>query len=150
MYNIDTIKMLNIKDKNIKWWLGTISYIALFAVIIIFTFMKMSFIMKGVQIVAEINKNGNSSLVLVSGNAKNATYISLNGREIFIDKDGTFKELISLLPGFSVIELAARDKFGKMQEKKFEVVYEGGVPSIAINKINSNTTQITNVANNMN
>lgn len=93
--------------------------------------MKMNFIFKGVQIEANINRD-NSSIAEIKGNAKNATHISLNGREIFIDKEGSFTEPIALLPGFSVMTLEAQDKFGNRAEKKFEVVYKGESPTVAL------------------
>ena len=114
--------MKSIRSKNIKWWLSAVAYTTLFSTILVFTFMKMSFLFRGVQIVATMERASDSSLAQVKGYAKNATYLSLNGREIFIDKDGSFKETISLLPGYSVITLEAQDKFGKSAEKKFELV----------------------------
>ena len=124
--------MKEIKSKNIKWWIGLVSYTMLFVFIGGFAFMKMNFIFKGVQIEANINRD-NSSIAEIKGNAKNATHISLNGREIFIDKEGSFTEPIALLPGFSVMTLEAQDKFGNRAEKKFEVVYKGESPTVAIN-----------------
>jgi hypothetical protein len=123
--------MKEIKNKNIKWWIGTISCVMLFVFIGGFAFMKMNFIFKGVQIEANINRD-NSSIAEIKGNAKNATHISLNGREIFIDKEGSFTEPIALLPGFSVMTLEAQDKFGNRAEKKFEVVYKGESPTVAL------------------
>jgi len=115
--------MKEIKSKRIKWWIGTMSCVMLFVFIGGFAFMKMRFIFKGVQIQAKIDYN-NSSLVQINGNAKNATYLSLNGREISVDKDGTFSESIALLPGLSVVTLDAEDKFGNQAEKEFNVVYK--------------------------
>jgi hypothetical protein len=94
--------------------------------------MKMDFIFRGVKITASINKSEVSPLVKVLGKAKNATYISLNGREIFIDKDGNFTENIALLPGLSVITLSAEDKFGHVDEKKLEVMYQESTGVVAI------------------
>lgn len=108
------------------------SFLTLFIFIGIFAFMKMSFVLRGVQIIAQVNKNNDSSIVEIQGNAKNATHLKLNGREIFIEKDGTFKESVALLPGLSVIGIEASDKFGKTKEKKFEIVYEGSAPSVAL------------------
>lgn len=116
--------MKSIKSKNIKWWVGTVSYVALFSVIGIFAYIKMSFLFRGVQIVASIDHSSSSTLAEINGYAKNATYLTLNGREIFIDRDGKFKEMVSLMPGFSVVTLEAQDKFGKSAEKKFELVHE--------------------------
>lgn len=92
----------------------------------------MDFIFRGVKITASINKSEVSPLVKVLGKAKNATYISLNGREIFIDKDGNFTENIALLPGLSVITLSAEDKFGHVDEKKLEVKYQESTGVVAI------------------
>ena len=124
-----------IKDKNIKWWLGFSSCVVLFAVIGVFAYMKMSFLFKGVQIIATVEKSEGSTLAKVTGKAKNAIYITLNGREIFIDKDGSFSEPIALISGFSVITIDAQDKFGKSKEKKFQIVYKEGSPSVAFNSI---------------
>lgn len=123
--------MRGIKNKNIKWWIGLTSCSLLFVFIGVFAYMKMSFILKGVQIEAKIEKVEDSSLSIVSGKAPNAMHISLNGREIFIDKDGSFKESIALIPGFSVVTIDAQDKFGNSQEKKFQLVYKKGAPSVA-------------------
>ncbi len=128
------------KNKSIKWWLGIGSCIVLFACIGIFAYMKMDFLFRGVKISALIDKSDISPLVKVIGNAKNATYISLNGREIFIDKEGNFSENVALLPGLSVITLSAEDKFGHMDEKKLEVMYQEttGVVAIGNTIINTN------------
>ena len=124
--------MKTIKNKNIKWWLGLGSCTLLFVFIGVFGFMKMSFLWKGVQIIANMEKN-TATLTQVKGNAKNATYLSLNGREIFVDKEGNFSEQIALIPGLSVVTLEASDKFGKSAEKKFEVVYKENTGMVAYN-----------------
>lgn len=107
-----------------KWWVGTISFAILFIGIATFAYMKMGFLIKGVKIQASINHDDTSPVVKITGNAKNAIYLSLNGREIFIDKDGSFTEPVALLPGLSVVTLDAQDKFGKTASKKFEVMYK--------------------------
>jgi hypothetical protein len=126
--------MTEIKYKNIKWWIGFTACVMLFMVIGIFSWTKMSFLVKGIQIKAKIEKNDGTSIARVTGTAQKATYISLNGREIFIDKDGNFNETIALIPGFSVVTIDAVDKFGKSKEKKFQLVYKEGSPSVAFNR----------------
>jgi hypothetical protein len=123
--------MKQIKEKNIKWWIGVISFMILFLGIGTFAFLKMEFIWKGVEVQAQIQKD-ETSLAKIKGNAKNATYITLNGREIFIDKNGEFEEVIALLPGFSVIKIDAKDKFGNFDEKKFEIVRKGEQSEFAL------------------
>jgi hypothetical protein len=125
------MQLKTIRNKNMKWWVGIISCITLFSIIMIFGYEKMSFLWKGVKIEATLEQKDDSSLATIKGNAEKATHITLNGREIFIDKDGNFSEAIAMLPGFSVITLNAQDKFGKKAEKKFEVVTKESARAIA-------------------
>jgi len=124
--------MQQIQNKNIKWWVGFGSCFVLFATFGLFAYSKLSFVLHGVQIVAKIERS-ETPLTYIKGKAEHATYISLNGREIFIDKDGSFSEPIALIPGYSVITIDTTDKFGNSKEKKFELVYEKGAPTVAMN-----------------
>jgi hypothetical protein len=123
--------MKTIRNRNMKWWIGIMSCITLFAVIAVFSYEKMCFVWRGVEIEATIERKENSSLAEIRGKAEKANYIALNGREIFIDKEGNFSETISILPGFSVVTIDAKDKFGKQAEKKFEIVMEKDAKAIA-------------------
>lgn len=116
--------MKDYQGKNIKWWIGTISCVLFFVFIGIFVYAKMNFIWRGVQIIAQVDKIEGSEVVTVKGNAKNAVHLTINEREIFIDKDGNFKEYVSPLPGHSVIAIFAKDKFGKTAEKIIELYKE--------------------------
>lgn len=111
----------DLKEKNIKWWIGTGSCVLLFIFIAIFVYAKMNFIWRGVRIEADLIQNENSKVVTILGNAEKAILLTINGREIFIDQDGNFNEVTSPLPGYSVITLFAKDKFGKTAEKRFEL-----------------------------
>ena len=129
------MKIKSIKNKNMKWWIGIGSCVLLFAIIGIFGYEKMCFVWKGVEIKATIEKQEGSSLAVIKGIAAKATRITLNGREIFIDKEGNFSESIAVLPGFSVVTLDAKDKFGKTAMKKFEIVKEENAPAIAFKSV---------------
>jgi hypothetical protein len=129
-----------IKKKSIKWWVGVISFTLLFGFIFSYSYIKMRMIVRGVEINATLEKEKSSSLVKIKGVAKNAIFLTLNGREIFIDKDGSFNEVAVLPPGLSVVTLSAKDKFGNQQEKSFREIYKEN-NQVAIN---NNTTQITN------
>lgn len=56
-------------------------------------------------------------LVTISGNAKRATELLINGRVIYITKDGDFSEQLLLFPGYNIIKIEATDKFGKQKEE---------------------------------
>jgi len=112
------------RNKNLRWWIGGLLLAILVGGIATFAYFKMDPLWKGVTIETRIDRQTNSNIIWVHGNAKDATYISLNGREIYIDKKGNFSEAVDLIPGLSVITLKARDRFGKVTEKKFNLVTE--------------------------
>ncbi len=97
-----------------------------FLIIIIFAFFRSRDLAFGVKI-----KNVNivdgakmtESVMEVKGNARNATNLVLNGREISIDQAGNFDETIALLPGYNIIGIKAQDKFGYVDKKNYKLMY---------------------------
>ena len=58
----------------------------------------------------------------VTGNAKNAIHLTMNGREIPINQAGDFAETIALLPGYNIMNIRAEDKFGYVDEENFRLI----------------------------
>jgi len=67
--------------------------------------------------------------LFLEGNAKHSSFISINGRPIFIDESGNFNEKLLLSNSMSIIDIYAKDKFGKEVRKKIDVVYKGELDS---------------------
>lgn len=111
-----------INKKNIPFWFSLIMFILLFVLIGFIAFRNMREVFGGVKIDARVEQaeNLNNNIFNLNGNAKHATFISINGREIFIQKNGDFKEKIAMPEGYSVVTIFARNKFGKDQEKTLE------------------------------
>ena len=63
------------------------------------------------------------SVVKLTGNARNAINLVLNGREISVDQEGNFSETIALLSGYNIINIKAKDKFGNTDEKNYKLMY---------------------------
>jgi zona occludens toxin (predicted ATPase) len=83
----------------------------------------------------------------LQGNAIHSSYITVNNRPISIDETGNFNEKLLLSNGISIIDIYARDKFGKEVRKKIDVVYTGTDPvstttpeQIALRAIESSTS----------
>ncbi len=72
-------------------------------------------------------KNGQiiegDGLIEIKGKAKNTSFISLNGRTIYIDEKNEFNEKILLSNQINKIEIYAKDKFGKEIRKNIILVY---------------------------
>ena len=98
-----------------------------FLFILIFGFFRSYNLILGVKIrnvnIQDGAKYADSELK-VTGNAKNAKNLTLNGREITIDKEGYFDETITLSPGYNIITITAVDKFGHVDEKNYKLMLE--------------------------
>lgn len=133
------MSIINTKNTNVAFWVKTSVPIALFVVIGTLVFTNMRGIIRGVQISAEINNTQNTTSISdISGNAKNATYLSLNGREINLDKNGTFNEKIALPDGYSVVTIEAKDAFGKSAKKTIEMYHAKNGDTVAIGNVTNN------------
>lgn len=97
-----------------------------FVLIFIFAFSRSKDLIFGVKIKDVTLADGTTameSIVKVAGNAKNAVRLALNGREISVDQQGNFSETIALLPGYNIVSIEARDKFGYEDEKNYKLIY---------------------------
>jgi len=62
--------------------------------------------------------------VNIEGQAQNISSISLNDRPIYVDEKGAFSEKLLLFPGYNIIKLFGKDKFGASVEKRIEMIYK--------------------------
>jgi hypothetical protein len=61
-------------------------------------------------------------LVVISGTAKNAAWISLNDQQIFTTEKGSWSEKLILAEGLSIMTVRVRDRFGREAVKSVRVV----------------------------
>ena len=98
-----------------------------FILIIIYAFFRSEDLIFGVKI-QNVNIVDGATLadniLKITGNAKNAIKLTLNGREISIDQQGNFSETIALLGGYNIINIKAEDKFGNIDEKNYKLIYK--------------------------
>lgn len=67
----------------------------------------------------EVSKNG---IIQVTGEAERIASLYLNGRQIFTDEAGAFKETLLLLPGYNIIVVEAKDKFGRQAAERLALI----------------------------
>ena len=103
-----------------------VSISALFLFIIVFAFFRSKDLIFGVKIRNLNLVNGEKftgSILPITGNARNAVEITIDGREISVDQSGNFNETIVLLSGYNVVDIYAKDKFGHNDEKVYKLMY---------------------------
>ena|SRR3989344_2814757 len=93
----------------------------------IYAYLQSREYLRGPILIIEEPLNGSmstTSLVGLRGSARNISFLTLNGRQIFTDELGRFKESLLLQEGYSIMTLEARDRFGHVVEKRLELVYK--------------------------
>ena len=60
----------------------------------------------------------------IVGVAPHARELSINGRFVYIDRDGNFEDGVILSPGYNIVEVALKDRFGKETMKTYHVVVQ--------------------------
>lgn len=113
-----------------------------------FAFFEARTLLYGPQLSLESPKNGatyTEELLEISGTAKNIAFISMNGLQIYTNQQGNFAEPFLLAPGYNIITVAARDRFNRTIEKKFEVVYvpPNGAKPFSPNISATTTTEVS-------
>lgn len=71
------------------------------------------------------------SFLPITGIAKHARELLINGRAIAIDREGHFNDEVLLSPGYNIVEVALRDQFGNTQVKTYHVVMTPPPSSVA-------------------
>jgi hypothetical protein len=102
-----------------------------FLLIIIYAFFRSKDLIFGVKI-RNVDINGVpiqsgatvvANTLEITGNARNAIDLTLDGREISVDQAGNFDETIALLSGYNIISIRAQDKFGHVDEKNYQLMH---------------------------
>jgi len=94
-----------------------------FAFIVGYTFFRSKNIIFGVNIKGVNIEEKEDGILEIAGVAKNAVELSLQGRLISIDREGNFSETISLLSGYNIVEIKAKDKFGNEDRDTYKLMY---------------------------
>jgi len=75
-----------------------------------------------VTIYMPVNGSATSSTgVIITGNAQNISFLTINDKPSFTDQKGNFTETLSIPPGFAVLTVAATDRFGRRTSKEVSI-----------------------------
>lgn len=98
----------------------------LFIFLICYSIFQARFKILGPQIEITSPSDGalvSTSVIEITGRAKNIAYISLNDHPIFVDELGNFKEKRVVSKGQSIATIKAKDRYGRETERKIRIVY---------------------------
>jgi hypothetical protein len=96
-------------------------------VVIFYVIFNTRLLFRGPEITIYELTNGQKvteGLVEIKGKANDISFISLNGRQIFIDENQMFSEKVLLTNKVNVVEIYAEDKFGKKDLEELTLIKE--------------------------
>ena len=106
--------------------IGTIAAIIFFSLFAIYGLFEVAKVALGPSLTITSPKDidtVSNALIDVSGRAVRAAYLTINDRQIFADPNGAFSDKLLLLPGYNIIEVKVKDKFGKEKSKRIAITY---------------------------
>ncbi len=99
----------------------------LFIFIIMYAHSRTAFLSQGVSLSVENLENGQTirtRTFTIQGTAKRAVLLTINNRELVIDEEGTFKDIVLLHPGLNVFTIEAYDRFDNYKTITYTVWHE--------------------------
>lgn len=97
-----------------------------FLVIIGYALFRTSAFLRGPELAVTTPTNYqtvHNPLVIIEGEAERISHLYLNRGQIYTDEHGRFDEKLLLAPGYNIITVEAKDKFGRHVKQTLELVY---------------------------
>lgn len=111
---------------NLQTYIRTITITLIILVILGYALFQARNLIQGPVVTITSPLNGavvTMPLIEVSGIAQNISRIELNNRDIVIDENGHFAEQLLLAPGYTIMSVLARDRFGRTTSRTLELFY---------------------------
>lgn len=106
-------------------WLSRTALAALFGAILLYGIARASSYVRGPSVTLVSPADGETvrdKAVVLEGLAERIATLTANGRTIFTDEHGNFRERLLLPPGYSILQLVATDRFGRTTTIRRQIV----------------------------
>lgn len=105
-------------------WVATSAFLIGLVVLGGYGLFEARRLLEGPQITISSPKDGSAlsaSAMVVTGTAHNVSFLTLNEKPAFTDESGYFAITLSPPPGYTVVTVAATDRFGRRASKTVTV-----------------------------
>lgn len=102
--------------RSARWYIGAGLAILFGVTLVVYTGVKARPFLRGPVVTIAAPLPGfvfERGAIAVIGTAESVAYLTLNGRQIFVDERGIFRETLLLHPGYTVVAVVGRDRFGR-------------------------------------
>lgn len=130
-------------ERTPKLILGLCLAVVIFLSLGLYAYLQSREFLQGPVLNIQTPENGalaTTSFSALQGTARNVSFLTLNGSQIFTDEQGRFREPLLLSEGYTIMLLEARDRFGHTATKKLELVYKPGKNQNANSKMEKEGT----------
>lgn len=122
--------MIDKPNKDCRLLVKPILIVLVICLVIGYSILKVKDIAIGPEITLISPTDGastKSDLINIKGKAERISQIYINGRKIFTDETGNFNEQYLLASGYNLLEITAKDQFGRQVVKKMQLVFNGNI-----------------------
>jgi hypothetical protein len=134
--------------RETRFYLRITLIVVAFVLIVGYSYFRAENLLTGPRLEILEPKNGTTLKtpeIVLKGEAKNISFLTLNGRQIYTDSAGNFSRELLLSGGYNIITVVAKDKFNRVVQKSIQLTYEQ-TSAVETDNANSTTTQI-NISN---
>ena len=100
---------------------GTIAFLAI--LVLYAVYQGRSVLFGSTLSVAQVQNDPTSNIVTLSGVAEHAKQLTIDGRTIPLEANGTFSESVALMSGENIITVASIDPFGKTKSQTIDIYH---------------------------
>ncbi len=111
---------MRFRTLSLPGWLA----VGLFLLIALYSYWRLADLIKGPSLNSKLKTN--TSLVTITGQASRIATLHFNDGQIFTDRAGTFSQTLLPLPGYNILKLDAKDKFGRTITNELTLYYSYG------------------------
>ncbi|MEK7645380.1 MAG: hypothetical protein AAB391_03645 [Patescibacteria group bacterium] len=115
-------------NRTLSFWISLVSVILVATAIIGYAAYRSQYIVRGPIITityptetTSITLAPNQPLI-IEGTIQNSVSVNLNGRKIYLDEKGDFREQLLLSKGYAIITVKAEDRYQRVSQKTLELM----------------------------
>lgn len=115
-------------NRTLSFWISLVSVILVATIVIGYAAYRSQYIVRGPIITitypsetATVTLTPNQPLI-IEGNIQNSVSVSLNGRKIYLNEKGEFREQLLLAKGYAIITVKAEDRYKRVSQKTLELM----------------------------
>ena len=115
-------------NRTLSFWISLVSVIIVATIVVGYAAYRSLYIVRGPVITityptatASITLAPNQPLI-IEGNIQNSSAVSLNGRKMYLNEKGDFREQLLLSKGYAIITVKAEDRYQRVSQKTLELM----------------------------